>query len=109
MKPIHSLISAWREEGALYRRRGQAGLAELAESYASELEGAIGIGRAPLATTPSPAPTLLHAPEVAERLRLNTQRVYALCRSGKLPHVRLGRQVRVSPIALEEFIAAGGF
>jgi hypothetical protein len=34
---VASLIAAWREEAALYRRRGLVEVADLAESFASDL------------------------------------------------------------------------
>lgn len=47
----------------------------------------------------------------AERLGVDQQRFYAMVREKMLPEgviVRLGRQVRVNPARLEEWIAAGG-
>lgn len=40
------------------------------------------------------------AQEAAELLRVSTWRVYELCREGHLPHVRLGRTVRLSRTAV---------
>lgn len=51
---------------------------------------------------------LLTAAEVAEILAVTPARVYELVRQDVLPHVRLGRQVRIDPDRLEEWIAAGG-
>ena len=51
---------------------------------------------------------VLTVKQVAEFLQVDVARVYELCRSGLLPHVRLGRQVRVSRAALEEWIRNGG-
>lgn len=51
---------------------------------------------------------LLTAPEVAERLRIRTQRVHELIRLGLLQPVFLGRQVRVAMDVLEEFVRSGG-
>ncbi len=51
---------------------------------------------------------LLTARETADRLGLGIYRTYQLIRKGQLPAVRLGRQVRVDPAALEDWIAAGG-
>jgi len=48
------------------------------------------------------------AQEAAERLGVRLHRCYELIREGQLPAVRLGRQVRVDPAALEEFIRSGG-
>jgi len=53
-------------------------------------------------------PPLLEAPEVAHRLNVSTARVWELIRQRAIPAVRLGRQVRVCPSALEDFIRAGG-
>ena len=51
---------------------------------------------------------LLTAAEVAEILAVTPARVYELVRRGMLPHVRVGRQVRIDPAALDAWIAAGG-
>jgi len=51
---------------------------------------------------------LLRIPEVARILDVNEDRVYTLAREGILPHIRLGRQIRVDRIALENFIESGG-
>ncbi len=48
--------------------------------------------------------TLLTIPEVAKLLRVNTARAYELARTGAIPSVRLGRQVRVSHAALLDLI-----
>lgn len=48
-------------------------------------------------------------PEVAERLGIRLHRAYELIRENRLPGVvRLGRQIRVDPNALEDFITGGG-
>lgn len=52
--------------------------------------------------------TMLTAQEAAERLRISAWRCYELCREGHIPHIRLGRSVRIDPGALETFIANGG-
>jgi excisionase family DNA binding protein len=54
------------------------------------------------------AARLLTAPEVAERLGVRLHRVYELIRTNRLPVVRLGRNIRVDPGALESWIANGG-
>lgn len=46
--------------------------------------------------------------EVAELLNVSTSRAYALARSGTLPTVRLGRQLRIDAERLEKWIADGG-
>ena len=51
---------------------------------------------------------LLKIPEVAERLCTTPWRAYYLVRKGHLRAVKIGRAVRVSPRALEEFIEGGG-
>lgn len=52
--------------------------------------------------------TLRDAKWAAGRLGVRLHRVYELCREDVLPHVRIGRQIRVDPDALEEWIEAGG-
>jgi len=61
----------------------------------------------------SPAPShqlepLLTAQEVAAILNVRTGRVYELVRSGALPAVHIGRQVRFRKADLELWIAQGG-
>jgi excisionase family DNA binding protein len=51
---------------------------------------------------------LLTVPEAAERLSVTPKRVYDLIESGTIQAVRIGRQIRLSPIWLDEFIASGG-
>jgi excisionase family DNA binding protein len=51
---------------------------------------------------------LLTASEVAARLRVPLPRVYELARTGTIPVVRLGRQVRIPSHALQAWIASGG-
>lgn len=51
---------------------------------------------------------LLTVPEVAPILRVSEARAYELARDGLLPVVRLGRQVRVDPDVLAEWIRQGG-
>ncbi|MFQ5845359.1 MAG: hypothetical protein ACE5JG_10280 [Planctomycetota bacterium] len=38
LRLVRSLITEWRDEATLFRRRGQHALAECAESFANELE-----------------------------------------------------------------------
>lgn len=54
-------------------------------------------------------PKLLTVAEAADRLNVRVQRVHEMIRDGYLPAVRLGRQVRVDPRKLEEWIARGGY
>ncbi len=51
---------------------------------------------------------LLRVPEVARILDISEQRVYEMARQGLLPHVRLGRQIRIDHRALDDFIGQGG-
>lgn len=60
-------------------------------------------------TAPSPATRrLLSASEVAQIFGVRKTRVYALLKSGIIPAVHVGRQVRVDKNALDEWIGAGG-
>jgi excisionase family DNA binding protein len=69
----------------------------------------------PIATTPTTADLralrgggdrLLTVTEVARRLRVCTETVYRLCRSGELPHVRIVNRFRIRPGELFAFLAA---
>ena len=51
---------------------------------------------------------LLTVEEVAEILGVAVRRTYELARTGLLPSVRLGRQVRFDEDALRRFIDSGG-
>lgn len=51
---------------------------------------------------------LLSASEVAQILGVRKTRVYALLKSGIIPAVHVGRQVRVDKNTLDEWIDAGG-
>ena len=51
---------------------------------------------------------LITIPEAASVLAVTERRAYHLARSGQLPVVYLGRQVRIDPEALREFIRDGG-
>jgi excisionase family DNA binding protein len=50
----------------------------------------------------------LTAEEAAQVLKVKTERVYELCRLGILPHVRLGRQVRIEEQQFLEWMRNGG-
>jgi excisionase family DNA binding protein len=52
--------------------------------------------------------TLLTIEQAAELLNVSYARAAQLARENVLPTVRLGRQYRVCPEKLAEFIAAGG-
>jgi excisionase family DNA binding protein len=47
---------------------------------------------------------LLTAPEIAERLGVNTHWVWAQARAGRIPHVRLGRYRRFRESAIEAWV-----
>jgi excisionase family DNA binding protein len=47
---------------------------------------------------------LLTAQEIAERLGVNTQWVWAQARAGQIPHVRLGRYQRFRESAIEAWV-----
>ena len=51
---------------------------------------------------------LLRIEDVAEILDVSMGRAYELARAGLFPVVRLGRQVRVDPRSLDEFLRGGG-
>ncbi len=55
---------------------------------------------------PEPNEPLLSIPEVAERLNIPKSRVYELARQGNgLPTMRIGKYLRISPPALEAWLA----
>lgn len=51
---------------------------------------------------------LLRIPEVAAILNVTVQRTYELARQDLIPVVRMGRQLRVDPGKLQEWITNGG-
>ncbi len=51
---------------------------------------------------------LLTVQEAAEFLRVTQARTYQLLRSGFIPVVRIGRQLRVDESALHQWVARGG-
>ncbi len=53
-------------------------------------------------------PRTATAEQVAEALGLRLHRVYSLTREGRLPHVRIGRQVRYPIEAIRAWVDAGG-
>ena len=48
--------------------------------------------------------TLLTVPEAANRLRISRNLAYELVARGELPHLRLGRVIRVPTVILEAWI-----
>jgi excisionase family DNA binding protein len=53
-------------------------------------------------------PRLLTLQETADLLRIRYWRAAELARRGVLPAIRLGRQTRVDPVRLKEFLDRGG-
>jgi excisionase family DNA binding protein len=51
---------------------------------------------------------LLRMDEVAAYLDVTLARAYELVRQGVVPAVRIGRQIRVDPDRLEQWVAQGG-
>jgi len=47
---------------------------------------------------------LLTAQEVAERIQVNPSWIYAAVRANQIPHVRLGRYVRFSESAIDQWL-----
>jgi putative molybdopterin biosynthesis protein len=68
------------------------------------VEATIASGSAEQEATPS----LWTIPAAARRLGVSIGRCYELAREGLIPTVRLGRQLRVDPQALDEWIRRGG-
>jgi len=61
--------------------------------------------RSSFAPAPAEPPRLLLTPpEAATALRLSARTLWALTKDGKIPHLRVGRQIRYSVMALEEWI-----
>ena len=50
-------------------------------------------------------PSMLTVPEAAAYLRISRDLAYKLVATDQLPHVRLGRTIRVPRFALEEWVA----
>ncbi|MGH9421884.1 MAG: helix-turn-helix domain-containing protein, partial [Thermoanaerobaculia bacterium] len=55
--------------------------------------------------TPDPSQSLLTVEEAAAVLRIGRNMCYELIRQGQIPHVRLGRLIRVPRFGLEAWIA----
>ncbi len=52
---------------------------------------------------------ILVANEVAQKLRVDTQRIYEMCRTKSIPFILLGqRQYRFSKSAIEKWMENGG-
>jgi len=48
--------------------------------------------------------TYLTVPETAARLRVSAKTIYRLIANGQLPVVRVGSQIRIDELALEEWL-----
>jgi len=55
--------------------------------------------------TPDPSRSLLTVEEAAAVLRIGRNMCYELIRQGQIPHVRLGRLIRVPRFGLESWVA----
>ena len=49
-------------------------------------------------------PLLLRVPEVARMLSLSRSRVYEMTQTGELPHIRMGKSVRVPHSGLLRYL-----
>lgn len=49
-------------------------------------------------------PVVISVPELADILRVSRNTAYAMVRSGQIPYVRTGVQIRISKKALEKYI-----
>ena len=54
--------------------------------------------------TPDMTETIYTIPEVAKYLKLSRSKVYYLVQQGKLPHVRIGKNVRISERDLQAWL-----
>lgn len=54
----------------------------------------------------SPRPVLISVQETARIMGIGKDTVYALCNSGQLPHIRLGKRILVSVDGLKAWIAS---
>lgn len=71
-----------------------------------EMSDAVGnSGERPSRPDEGQAPALLTVEEAARLLRIGRNTCYELIRQQRIPHVRLGRLIRVPRTGLEEWIA----
>lgn len=47
---------------------------------------------------------ILTLEEAAKRLKISSRTLYDLCRDGKIPHARVGRQIRFTSESLEDWL-----
>ena len=50
----------------------------------------------------------LNAEQLADLFAVTPHLIYDLVREGRIPHIRIGRQIRFAPDAIEVWAAAGG-
>ena len=62
----------------------------------------------PSSVSPSVEP-LWDARELAQRLGIHRTRLYLLVRTGRIPHLRIGRGVRFDPAAIRAWEQSGGW
>jgi prophage regulatory protein len=53
--------------------------------------------------------TIFTIPEVAQHLKLSKSKVYSLVQQGKIPHVRIGRNVRIKERELQAWLEQQSF
>lgn len=53
-------------------------------------------------------PRYLSAEEVAELFRVSTKHIHRMCRSGELPHIRVGKLIRLPEAGVREWLERGG-
>jgi hypothetical protein len=82
---VPALVDRWREEAALFRRRGQSSVAELLESVAAELHAAIEADRLQLLT--------LH--QAAAESGLSYSALEKAVRAGRIPNSGAPGQPRI--------------
>jgi len=51
---------------------------------------------------------LIKVHDLAEQWSLSEDRIYTLAREGIIPSIRIGRTLRFSPSAIQEFLSNGG-
>ena len=60
----------------------------------------------PKAKTMDELPLILTVEDVQNILRIGRNTAYGLARSGQLPSIRIGRQVRITKDALDRYLSA---
>jgi putative molybdopterin biosynthesis protein len=101
-----ALISAEAEHVRSYHIETRGDLREFQEASIS-----IPMNTSPVRTNqvaPASRIQMLTMQEVADRLGVSLQRAYEMGRTGLLPIVRMGRQIRVEETRLVSWIESGG-